>query len=305
MRTTAKQWQSGRCIVREDVMLDRGLIGAIALVAALCLSGAGAFAFDDAQYPEFNGKWNRAPLPGAPRTPQPAYDPSKGWGKAQQAPLTAEYMAIFEANEADQAAGGPGTTRGFTCRTGGMPLVMTLFQPMEVIVLPDTTYILINRGNIQRRIFTDGRDWPKEIDPAYMGYSIGKWIDEGESGHYNLLEVETRGFRGPRTYDASGLPLHADEQSIIKERMYLDKADKNVMHNQITVIDHALTRPWTVMKDYRRDPKPVFVEEVCAEGNPWVQIGKEAYMLGADGELMPSKKDQPPPDLKFFNRTKK
>jgi hypothetical protein len=286
-------------------MLDRGLIGAIALVAALCLSGAGAFAFDDAQYPDFNGKWNRAPLPGAPRTPQPAYDPSKGWGKAQQAPLTAEYMAIFEANEADQAAGGPGTTRGFTCRTGGMPLVMTLFQPMEVIVLPDTTYILINRGNIQRRIFTDGRDWPEEIDPAYMGYSIGKWIDEGESGHYNVLEVETRGFRGPRTYDASGLPLHADEQSIIKERMYLDKADKNVMHNQITVIDNALTRPWTVMKDYRRDPKPVFVEEVCAEGNPWVQIGKEAYMLGADGELMPSKKDQPPPDLKFFNRTKK
>jgi hypothetical protein len=271
----------------------------------LCLPVAAAFAFDDAQYPDFNGKWNRAPLPGAPRTPQPAYDPSKGWGKAQQAPLTPEYTAVFEANEADQSAGGPGITRGFTCRTGGMPLVMTLFQPMEVIVLPDTTYILINRGNIQRRIFTDGRDWPKEIDPSYMGYSIGKWIDEGESGHYNVLEAETRGFRGPRTYDASGLPLHADEQSIIKERMYLDKADKNVMHNQITVIDHALTRPWTVMKDYRRDLKPVFVEEVCAEGNPWVQIGKEAYMLSADGELMPSKKDQPPPDLKFFNRTKK
>jgi hypothetical protein len=288
-------------------MLDRSLIGAIALVAALCLSNAVAFAFDDAQYPDFNGKWNRAPFPGAPRTPQPAYDPSKGWGKAQQAPLTPEYTAIFEANERDQAAGGAGTTRGFTCRTGGMPLVMTLFQPMEVIVLPDTTYILINRGNIQRRIFTDGRDWPKEIDPSYMGYSIGKWIDEGDTGHYNVLAAETRGFRGPRTYDASGLPLHTDEQSIIKERMYLDKADKNVMHNQITVIDHALTRPWTVMKDYRRDPspRPVFVEEICAEGNPWIEIGKEAYMLSADGDLMPSKKDQPPPDLKFFNRTEK
>ena len=286
-------------------MLERGLIGAIALVAVLCLPVAAAFAFDDAQYPDFNGKWNRAPLPGAPRTPQPAYDPTKGWGKAQGAPLTPEYTAIFEANERDQATGGAGTTRGFTCRTGGMPLVMTLFQPMEVIVLPDTTYILINRGNIQRRIFTDGRDWPKEIDPAYMGYSIGKWIEEGGSGHYNVLEVETRGFKGPRTYDASGLPLHTDEQSIIKERMYLDQADKNVMHNQITVIDHALTRPWTVMKDYRRDPKPVYVEEVCAEGNPWVQIGKEAYMLGADGQLMPAKKDQPPPDLKYFNQTKK
>jgi len=288
-------------------MLHRGSIGAVALLAALCLSAAGAGAFEDSQYPDFNGKWNRAPTPGAPRTPQPVYDPTKGWGKAQGAPLTPEYTAIFEANEKDQAEGGPGTTRGFTCRTGGMPLIMTLFQPMEVIVLPDTTYMLINRGNIQRRIFTDGRDWPKEIEPSYVGYSIGKWIDEGGTGHYTVLEAETRGFRGPRTYDASGLPLHTDEQSIVKERMYLDKTDKNVMHNQITVIDHALTRPWTVTKDYRRDPspRPVFVEEICAEGNPWVQIGKEAYMLGAAGELMPSKKDQPPPDLKYFNQTKK
>jgi hypothetical protein len=294
-------------IVREDVMLYRGSIGAIALVAALCIARAGAFAFDDAQYPDFDGKWNRAPFPGAPRTPQPTYDPTKGWARAQQAPLTAEYNAIFEANLADQAAGGPGTTRGYTCRTGGMPLIMTLFQPMEVVVLPDTTYILIDRGNVQRRIFTDGRDWPKEIDPSYMGYSIGKWIDEGGTGHYNVLEAETRSFKGPRTYDASGLPLHADNESIIKERMYLDKADKNVMHNQITVIDHALTRPWTVMKDYRRDPKPrpVFVEEDCAENNPWVEIGNEAYMLGADGQLMPARKDQLPPDLRYFKQTKK
>jgi hypothetical protein len=288
-------------------MLYRGSIAFVALLAALCLSAARAGAFEDSQYPDFNGKWNRAPWPNAPRTPQPAYDPSKGWGKAQGAPLTPEYTAIFEANEADQAAGGAGTTRGYTCRTGGMPLIMTLFQPMEVIVLPDTTYILINRSNVQRRIFTDGRDWPKEIDPAYNGYSIGKWIDDGGTGHYDVLEVETRGFRGPRTFDASGLPMAFDEQSIIKERMYLDKGDKNLMHNEITVIDHALTRPWTVMKIYRRDPspRPIFVEEVCAEGNPWVSIGKEAYMLGANGELMPAKKGQSPPDLKYFNQTKK
>jgi hypothetical protein len=288
-------------------MRGTGSIGVIALLAVLCLSGAGASAFEDSQYPDFSGKWNRAPTPNAPRTPQPVYDPTKGWAKEQGAPLTPEYMAIFEANLVDQAEGGAGTTRGFTCRTGGMPLIMTLFQPMEVIVLPDTTYIRIDRSNVQRRIFTDGRDWPKEIEPSYMGYSIGKWIDEGESGHYNVLEVESRGFKGPRTYDASGLPLHSDEQSLIKERMYLDKADKNLMHEDITVIDHALTRPWTVNKIYRRDPspRPVWVEEVCAEGNPWIEIGKEAYMRGANGELMPAKKGQQPPDLKYFNQTKK
>jgi hypothetical protein len=86
--------------------------------------------------------------------------------------------------------------------------------------------------------------------------------------------------------------------------MYLDKADKNLMHEDITVIDHALTRPWTVNKVYRRDPdpRPVWVEENCSDGNTWVGIGSEAYMLSGDGTLMPAWKGQPAPDLRFFNQ---
>ena len=202
-----------------------------------------------------------------------------------------------------RAAGGIGSFRGYACITAGLPGIMTLFQPMEIIILPDTTYIRIDRSNISRRIFTDGRDWPKDIDPAYVGYSIGKWRDTTGSGHYDMLEIETRAFRGPRSYDASGLPLHPDNQSIIKERMYLDARDKNIMHEDITVIDDALTRPWTVNKVYRHDrnPHPVWVEENCSDGNSWVGIGKEAYLLSADGLLMPARKGQQPPDLRYFN----
>ena len=65
-------------------------------------------------------------------------------------------------------------------------------------------------------------------------------------GRFDVLEVETRGFKGPRTFDASGLPLHQDNRTIVKERIYLDKA--GILHDQITVIDHALTRPWTAVK---------------------------------------------------------
>ena len=36
-----------------------------------------------------------------------------------------------------------------------------------------------------RRIFTDGRDWPKEMQPSFSGYSIGKWIDEDGDGRYD------------------------------------------------------------------------------------------------------------------------
>src|SRR5207302_3923874 len=80
-----------------------------------------------------------------------------------------------------------------------------------------TTYILIGENDHYRRIFTDGRDWPPDIEPTYQGYSIGKWIDEDGDGVSDVLEVETRGpFKGPRAYDASGLPLHFDNQSTLK-----------------------------------------------------------------------------------------
>ena len=36
-----------------------------------------------------------------------------------------------------------------------------------------------------------------------------------------------------------------------------------------------------------------------------VKIGNDSYFLSADGKLMPTKKDQPPPDLKYFKQTQK
>jgi len=41
---------------------------------------------------------------------------------------------------------------------------------------------------------------------------------------------------------------------------------------------------------------------VCAEANPHVEIAGQGYMISADGYLMPVKKDQPPPDLRYFKQ---
>ena len=73
------------------------------------------------------------------------------------------------------------------------------------------------------------------------------------------------------------------------------------------MIDNALTRPWTVMKNYRRrpDPYPTWTEENCAETNTHVTIAEEDYMLSAEGFLMPTRKDQAPPDLRYFKRPQK
>ena len=58
------------------------------------------------------------------------------------------------------------------------------------------------------------------------------------------------------------------------------------------------------MKNFRRvaDPQPFWREVNCSENNNHVEIGKENYMKGADGYLMPTKKDQPPPNLRYFKK---
>jgi hypothetical protein len=267
----------------------------------------GAQAADPAMYPDLRGAWSRFVVRGLGG--QPSFDQTKPWGLGQQAPLTPEYQKILEDSIADQAKGGQGNFVDHAlCHPAGMPFMMVATRPLEFIVTPDTTYILVGGSDHYRRLFTDGRSWPKSIEPSFSGYSIGKWIDLDGDGRFDVLEAETRGpFKGRRAYDASGLPLHFDNQSVFKERIYLDKTDPNVLHDEITVIDNALTRPWTIGKRYMRraEPHPDWVEAYCVEGTALVGVGSEIYYLSADGFLMPSRKGQAAPDLRYFEAPRK
>jgi hypothetical protein len=233
------------------------------------------------------------------------WDQTKRVGPPQQAPLTPEYQALYQANLADQAVGGQGADPTGRCIPPGLPRMMTVVFPMEIVILPKITYILTDYTE-SRRIYTDGRDWPKDVEATFAGYSIGRWIDEDGDGRYDALEVETRAIRGPRVYDSTGLPLHRDNQTVIQERFFLDPADHDVLRDRITVIDHALTHPWTVTRSYHRgkEAQPDWLEGICAEGNHHVLIGAEHYFVSEEGYLMPTRKDQAPPDLSFFPQPK-
>jgi hypothetical protein len=284
-------------------MFYRSWALAFAMASALILMWNDAAAADDSKYPDWKGQWSRFNTNSEGQAVK--FDPAKPSGPGQQAPLTPEYQKVLQDSMADQANGGLGNYPTSRCYIGGMPRTMSPSM-QEYVITPDTTYILtmIDLTEV-RRIFTDGRDWPAEIEPTYLGYSIGRWVDDEGQGRYTTLEVETRVFKGPRAYDHTGLPLHFDNQSIFKERFHLDKADPNFLHDEITVIDHALTRPWSVDKRFRRNPnpRPNWLESNCAEGNNQVVIGKENYFLGPGDLLMPAKKDQPAPDLRYFKQT--
>ena len=283
-----------------------GSTGALALAALMMTMGGatGGAQAADAKYPNWRGQWDTV----SPRLGGQSikFDPYKAFGPAQEAPLTPEYKKVHEESMADQAKGGQGNFLDHAkCIPGGMPSMMST-PTQEYIITPETTYI--STGSDLRRIFTDGRPWPADLEPTYQGYAIGRWTEADSAGVYQVLEAETRGpFKGPRAYDATGLPLHFDNQSIFKERFHLDRNDPNTLHDEITVLDHALTRPWSVDKTYKRNPNPYpnFSRVSCMEGTNQIVIDKENYFLSAEGLLMPAKKDQPPPDLKYFKQTQK
>ena len=249
---------------------------------------------DSSRYPDWVGQWKN--------TSGIQWDQTKPLGRGQQGPLTSEYQARYEANLADQAAGGLGDDPTGLCIPHGMPRVMTIVYPLELIVTPKTTYIIIDY-TVPRRIFTNGRGWPSEPDPSFNGYSIGRWTDVDEGGQFNTLEAETRDFKGPRSYEASGLRLHDDNQTVIKEQIHLDRADRNILTDEITIVDNALTRPWTVIKRYHRElsQNPIWHFNDCAENNHHVVVGTESYFISGDGILMPTKKGQKPPRLRYFS----
>jgi len=132
------------------------------------------------------------------------------------------------------------------------------------------------------------------------GMIIG--LDTDSDGRYDTLEVETRHLRGPRVWDQSGMPMGNDNATVIKERIYLDKSDPGTLRVEMTTTDSSLTRPWTVMKTFKRQATVWWTEDNCPEGQAHVTIGKEVYFQSGDGTIMPMKKDQPPPDLKYFKR---
>jgi hypothetical protein len=283
-------------------MLSKGTISLVVLAATLGLLATAAHAFDEKKYPDWSGQWQKVGDGGPPR-----YDPSKPNGRGQQAPLTDEYRRIHEASMKDQAAGGQGLyISSIKCIPMGMPYAMSIVFPFEFVITEKTTYILYEIMTSQpRRIYTDGRDWPKNPDPTFNGYSIGKWIDEDGDGVYDTLEIETRDMRVPRLFDQTGISFHSDGEGVIKERIHLDKAKPGIMYDEMTTIDHALTRPWSIKKTYRKLPTVVWPENNCTEGNSDVVIGKDHYMVGGDGLLMPIVKGQEPPDLRHFPQVAK
>lgn len=255
-----------------------------AVMAAASLSGtAQAQDVEERAYPDWRGQWSRI---GSLNWPP------EGYGQAGPPPLTEEYRKVYAEYTELQQQGIPAGDPPATCLPPGMPRVMKMSFPMEIIITPETTYVYAEWSSQLRRIYTDGRDWPDYILPSFNGYSIGEWHDEDGDGVYDMLAVETRAMKGPRSFDSTGVPLHENEQTLVFEEFRL--VDENTLEDRITTHDDALIMPWTINQRYSRQTEDVvWTEYACAENNRHLKLGDEWYFVEDDGSLAPTREGQP------------
>ena len=152
------------------------------------------------------------------------------------------------------------------CVPGGVPRSNAVPYPFKIFHTPGVTLILYEAVHWYRQIFTDGRALPKDTNPAWMGYSIGRW--EGDA-----FVVESSGFNDNVWLDNGGHP--ATENLRVTERFR--RKDFGHMNIEITIDDpKAYTRPWNVTLPLIYAPDNELIEYVCVENEKDLQhlVGK-------------------------------
>jgi len=126
-------------------------------------------------------------------------------------------------------------------------------MPKKVIQTPEVMVVLFESYHSFRQIFTDGRPLPTDRDPAWFGYSVGKW--EGD-----VLVVDTVGLKEATWLDDGGHP-HSDALHVIER---FRRPDFGHMEVQLTIDDpKAYARPWTVKIPWVLMPDTDLLDWVC------------------------------------------
>jgi len=126
-------------------------------------------------------------------------------------------------------------------------------QPKKLIQTPEVLVMLFESYHSFRQIFTDGRPLPENRDPAWFGYSVGKW--DGDA-----LVVDTLGINDKTWLDDGGHP-HSDALHVIER---FRRPDYGHMEVQLTIDDpKAYTKPWTVKIPWAFVPDTDLLDWVC------------------------------------------
>jgi len=126
-----------------------------------------------------------------------------------------------------------------TCDPQGIPREdLYELRTSQILQTPVKIAVLYEFTKIWRVIWTDGRELPKDPEPRWFGYSVGKWVDD-----YTLL-VETTGLDERTWIDRAGRPHSSDLR--VEERFH--RVDRDHLELTVTINDPQMyTKPWVAL----------------------------------------------------------
>jgi hypothetical protein len=182
--------------------------------------------------------------------------------KPESVPLQPWAAAVYSERKASLGKDNPIAR----CMPAGVPTIETIPTPHKIIQTPAFIAILYEYNMQYRQIFTDGRALPKDPNPNWMGYSVGRW--DGDT-----LVVETVGLKDNTWLDLFGHP--ATDALRVTERFH--RRDFGHIDIDITMTDSkAYTKPWPIILHPQLMPDSEMLEFVCIENNKGVEhmVGK-------------------------------
>lgn len=167
-----------------------------------------------------------------------------------EAPFTAWGAALFKERQENLGRDRPAGR----CLPHTIPNAMLVPNyPWKIVQTPGLTVILFENFTQYRQIFTDGRDYPTERQPAWFGYSLGKW--DGDD-----FVVETLGFNDKSWLDDGGHPRSEEMRTTERFR----RIDYGHLEIDFTFNDPvAYTRPWSVTVPFVLLPDTDIIENIC------------------------------------------
>jgi hypothetical protein len=220
--------------------------GGVAVLIAFLLSAA-----NDAQEPSLSKTTDGRPdLSGTWRTASNRYLTDLSAGSAQPS-FTPWARTLYDARRAANGKGRPSER----CLPRGVPgMMLARDEPWKIVQTPGAVIILFRESLHYRQIFTDGRPFPDDPAPTWIGYSIGRW--EGDS-----LVAETIGLTEETWLDEGGHP-HSDALRVIER---FRRRTARAMEVEITIDDSkAYTKPWKATVRFERIPSADLGEQPCA-----------------------------------------
>jgi hypothetical protein len=235
-------------------------------------------------------QWFSIPLPGTPRTPDGkpnlnAALPHAADGKPDLSGIWQADSGVWNENLALEGTNAPmlpaaaevykhrvetfGWNRPMTyCMPHGVPDAMTVpGLPFKILQMPGVTVLLFEEFHMYRQIHTDGRKLPVDPEPAWYGFSIGRW--EGDT-----FVAETAGFREGSWLDNSGHP-HSDA---LRTTERFRRVNFGHMELDVTIDDPKdYSRPWNSAKmHFTLQPDTELLEHFC-ENNRDLPVLERVY----------------------------